>query len=79
MQGACVHRGAPARPDQMLTCGEFRKQHEIVIASGKSWGGMVCRVVINATVVFTGQEVRMEKARVTVAQIVAILMEKLPE
>jgi hypothetical protein len=63
----------------MLTCGEFRKQHEIVIASGKSWGEMVCRVVINATVGFTGREVRMEKTRVTVAHIVSILMEKLPE
>ena len=43
-------QGAPARPDQKLTGGEFQKQHEIVIASCKSCGEMGCRVVINATV-----------------------------
>ena len=43
-------QGAPTRPDQKLTSGEFQKQHEIVIASSKSCGEMDCRVVINATV-----------------------------
>ena len=46
-------QGAPTRPYQKLTSGEFRKQHEIVIASVKSCGEMDCRVVINATVGFT--------------------------
>ena len=36
--------GAPARPGQKLTSSEFRKQHEIVIASCKSSGEMGCRV-----------------------------------
>ena len=53
LQGACAHWGAPAKPDQKPTSGEFRKQHEIVIASCKSWGEMDCRVVINATAGFT--------------------------
>jgi hypothetical protein len=43
-------QGAPTRSGQKLTSGEFQKQHEIVIASCKSWGEMDCRVVINATV-----------------------------
>ena len=46
-------QGAPTRPDQNLTGGEFQKQHEIVIASCKSCGEMGCRVVINATVGLT--------------------------
>ena len=46
-------QGAPTRPDQKLTSGEFQKQHEIVIASCKSCGEMDCRVVINATVGLT--------------------------
>jgi hypothetical protein len=53
LQGACAHRGAPARPGQKLTSGEFRKQHEIVIASCKSCGEMDCRGVINAIVGLT--------------------------
>jgi hypothetical protein len=46
-------QGAPAGPDQKFTSGEFRKQHEIAIASCNSRGEMDCRVVINATVGFT--------------------------
>jgi hypothetical protein len=45
-------QGAPARPDQKFTSFEFRKQHEIAIASCNSWGEMDCRVVINVTVGF---------------------------
>jgi hypothetical protein len=42
-------QGAPRRPDQNLTSGEFRKQHEIVIASCKSCGEMDCRVGLRQT------------------------------
>jgi len=46
-------QGAPARPDRKLTSGEFLKQHEIVIASCKSWGEMGSQAVINATIGLT--------------------------
>jgi hypothetical protein len=50
LKGINALQGAPAKRYQKLTSGEFQKQHDIVIASCKSWGETNYQAVIYATV-----------------------------